>query len=222
MNKNYLPSIAATLALLMMVLLLQLPKGSQLNPYFAAQTGTNPSSASLCNDSLDNDGDGSIDFPNDPGCQSLNDNDEVDSPLRGTELNAPNQLIMSFLKDQENDYAVRANTSAGEEFLPLVLQDIFQDNPNEALQNAETAFIHLQAQDNSGKKYSLIKEARHWDLSLVDDDTRTPEPYYTVFQSRGDRTQCLDAVKNIPSLYQYTQSPAAFQILLDLISLCQR
>lgn len=34
----------------------------------------------LCSDGLDNDSDGKIDYPNDPGCASANDNDERDLP----------------------------------------------------------------------------------------------------------------------------------------------
>ena len=39
--------------------------------------GTNIS-AFACSDSIDNDGDGKIDFPDDPGCSSTTDNDETD------------------------------------------------------------------------------------------------------------------------------------------------
>jgi Calcineurin-like phosphoesterase len=42
---------------------------------FPASGGTPPAQ---CNDTLDNDSDGLIDFPNDPGCLSATDNDETD------------------------------------------------------------------------------------------------------------------------------------------------
>ncbi|MGQ0700609.1 MAG: OmpA family protein [Panacagrimonas sp.] len=35
---------------------------------------------SICADTLDNDGDGLIDFPGDPGCSTADDNDEIDPP----------------------------------------------------------------------------------------------------------------------------------------------
>jgi hypothetical protein len=35
--------------------------------------------APVCNDGIDNDGDGETDFPNDPGCASEVDNAETDS-----------------------------------------------------------------------------------------------------------------------------------------------
>jgi hypothetical protein len=34
-----------------------------------------------CNDGLDEDGDGAIDFPEDPGCSSLDDDSELDASL---------------------------------------------------------------------------------------------------------------------------------------------
>jgi hypothetical protein len=34
---------------------------------------------SICSDGMDNDGDGKVDFPNDPGCSSLDDTDETDA-----------------------------------------------------------------------------------------------------------------------------------------------
>lgn len=37
-----------------------------------------------CSDSIDNDGDGLIDFPNDIGCSSVTDNDESDAPIDNT------------------------------------------------------------------------------------------------------------------------------------------
>jgi hypothetical protein len=42
---------------------------------FPASGGTSPAQ---CNDTLDNESDGLIDFPNDPGCLSATDNDETD------------------------------------------------------------------------------------------------------------------------------------------------
>ncbi|MBT4650996.1 hypothetical protein HOC13_00555 [Candidatus Woesearchaeota archaeon] len=42
-------------------------------------TGGGTSKKYQCNDKIDNDKDGKIDFPNDPGCTSKNDNEEKDS-----------------------------------------------------------------------------------------------------------------------------------------------
>lgn len=39
-----------------------------------------PPPKNQCEDSIDNDGDGKIDFPADPGCSSATDNDETDAP----------------------------------------------------------------------------------------------------------------------------------------------
>jgi hypothetical protein len=35
-----------------------------------------------CSDEIDNDGDGLIDYPNDPGCSSSTDDDEYNEPIR--------------------------------------------------------------------------------------------------------------------------------------------
>lgn len=41
--------------------------------------GARTCQASACNDLMDNDGDGKMDFPNEPGCQSVSDDDETDT-----------------------------------------------------------------------------------------------------------------------------------------------
>jgi hypothetical protein len=46
------------------------------NTPFGTVTVNSCSSVRACNDSIDNDGDGLVDFPNDPGCSNLFDNDE--------------------------------------------------------------------------------------------------------------------------------------------------
>ncbi len=40
-----------------------------------------------CDDGIDNDGDGKIDFPNDPGCTDKNDDDETDDPVNLPQCN---------------------------------------------------------------------------------------------------------------------------------------
>lgn len=42
-----------------------------------------PPPSPQCSDGADNDGDGKVDFPNDPGCSSATDDDETDSPSSG-------------------------------------------------------------------------------------------------------------------------------------------
>ena len=44
-------------------------------------TGTQPPTVAACSDQIDNDGDGLIDYPNDPGCDSATDNNETDPVL---------------------------------------------------------------------------------------------------------------------------------------------
>lgn len=55
----------------------------QGNTQFICETGfvcdgTNTCVSAACNDGIDNDGDTFIDFPNDPGCDSISDGDETD------------------------------------------------------------------------------------------------------------------------------------------------
>ncbi|MGE3279012.1 MAG: hypothetical protein AB7J40_04465 [Candidatus Altimarinota bacterium] len=52
-----------------------------------------------CNDSTDNDGDGKTDFPNDPGCESLLDNDETDAPLCSDGVDNDNDGLIDFPSD---------------------------------------------------------------------------------------------------------------------------
>ena len=43
----------------------------------------NPGNAPQCSDGIDNDGDGKIDFPDEPGCTSLADDSETDNCPNG-------------------------------------------------------------------------------------------------------------------------------------------
>jgi hypothetical protein len=52
-----------------------------------------------CNDKSDNDGDGKTDFPNDPGCDSLTDNDETDAPACQDGLDNDNDGLVDFPHD---------------------------------------------------------------------------------------------------------------------------
>ncbi len=47
----------------------------------------NEANAAQCSDGIDNDEDGEIDYPNDPGCQSPDDNDETNQELEVTQCN---------------------------------------------------------------------------------------------------------------------------------------
>ncbi len=56
------------------------PPFTHPNPSNPTQCIPNPE----CSDGIDNDGDGQIDFPNDPGCTDDDDDDETDPPTTGT------------------------------------------------------------------------------------------------------------------------------------------
>jgi hypothetical protein len=51
---------------------------------FPADSGGGTPTAAVCSDGRDNDSDGKIDYPNDPGCTSATDDDETD-PVSGTD-----------------------------------------------------------------------------------------------------------------------------------------
>jgi uncharacterized repeat protein (TIGR01451 family) len=83
-----------------------------------------------CSDGIDNDGDGLIDFPNDPGCSSANDNDEQDAALSFTAVKTTNKTVAArgdlitytiTAKNTGNTTAsnirVRDNVPAGTEFV---------------------------------------------------------------------------------------------------------
>lgn len=54
-------------------------------PELLVETGSSePAPKPSCGDGIDNDGDGRIDFPADPGCTSATDTDETDAPTTGT------------------------------------------------------------------------------------------------------------------------------------------
>jgi OOP family OmpA-OmpF porin len=59
---------------------LYLPLGLRSEPPPAATPVAVVAPAAICADTLDNDGDGLVDFPGDPGCASADDTDEVDPP----------------------------------------------------------------------------------------------------------------------------------------------
>ena len=51
---------------------------------FTVDTGSGPDPDPACSDGADNDGDGKVDFPADPGCTSAADNSEVDPAVTAT------------------------------------------------------------------------------------------------------------------------------------------
>ncbi|HKY19865.1 MAG TPA: OmpA family protein, partial [Vicinamibacterales bacterium] len=59
---------------------LQLPLGLRPEPPPQAAPVAVVAPAAICNDTQDNDGDGLIDYPGDPGCSSADDSDETDPP----------------------------------------------------------------------------------------------------------------------------------------------
>ena len=57
-----------------------------------------PGGRPQCSDGIDNDGDGKVDFPSDPGCSSPSDNSEVDTSqatVRGADCRSPGRTCSS-------------------------------------------------------------------------------------------------------------------------------
>jgi hypothetical protein len=75
-----------------------------------------PPAAAACADGLDNDGDGLIDYPADPGCTSASDNDETNAPAPPPPPNNDGQIRLdkeldsnqdTFLQNASNDPSLR-------------------------------------------------------------------------------------------------------------------
>ncbi len=98
---------------------------------FKIRTDWRPQSARVaCNNSLDDDGDGLIDYPNDPGCLSASDNDET-SPASGgwtpPPPTEPNNGFKFFITpDITNDTAVMLHFEGGPDAEKIAIAD----NPN--------------------------------------------------------------------------------------------
>jgi len=59
-----------------------------------------------CWDHADNDGDGLIDFPADPGCDSRKDTDEFNAPPPGPAVLRDAVVLINFTNDQSQPYTV--------------------------------------------------------------------------------------------------------------------
>lgn len=79
---------------------------------YKVKTDWRPRSARpACNNSIDDDGDGKIDYPNDPGCDSLTDTNETDSAGQGLPPSAynPPSLPSSTSENPEGKFSVMIN-----------------------------------------------------------------------------------------------------------------
>lgn len=93
----------------------------RLNADGATQGGTPPPAA--CADGLDNDGDGLIDYPADPGCTSASDTDETDAPPPPT-TSVHTHAIDTALKGRTPRFTVWSfgNTEAAESGVSVSVQ----------------------------------------------------------------------------------------------------
>ena len=110
-----------------------------------------------CNNSLDDDGDGKTDYPNDPGCSSLTDNDETDQggsvfipPIPPTIFLPPSQTFkitvinnqsMINLSNVQNAYQIAISTTSDFKY---VSWEPYQENI--PLPDADKIYIKFRSQ----------------------------------------------------------------------------
>ncbi len=104
---------------------------------FKVKTDWRPQSArAACNNSLDDDGDGLIDYPSDPGCSSASDTDETD-PISGggggwtpPPLTEPDDGFKFFIiPDITNDATVILNFEGGPDAEKIAIADNLNFSP---------------------------------------------------------------------------------------------
>ncbi len=74
------------------------PNGPGNGPNGPGNGSNGPGGRPQCSDGIDNDGDGKVDFPSDPGCSSPSDNSEVDTSqatVRGADCRSPGRTCSS-------------------------------------------------------------------------------------------------------------------------------
>jgi len=269
-----------------------------------------------CIDLIDNDGDGLIDFPADPGCTDAHDDDETDPPTPRTVLLKKNskpiiilepalnlrefislstncatcdilpdpdprnilggtaeadegfvtrvqlfdtvdntfshiiiavgdfelqtrvfnddgmeysgigedpdtQYLPSFLADGDNEYYFKVRQGTRFESLD-VTPYILPINNRTDLKNSELTYYLLAGEDSSGKGHLMLTKGRIWIVSSLGISDDNPPELYTFFQSRGDIDDCIQALENYPDNHMLLETPSDFQLMLDMMSLCQR
>jgi len=181
-----------------------------------------------CEDGIDNDGDGDIDFPSDSGCSTPADNDETNPPIdRNISIGGggfidrdPNKYPISILVDEPNNYQVKIQHESNIELVPLTPTHTFSENPTEPLQNSQPYYFLLQGISQNGKKQLAIKEGRYWNLSCVNDSSVTSPALIDFFAGGNSLDQCIDSLRNFPSISSLVLDPVLFQVFLDMISIC--
>ncbi|MCO7223140.1 fibronectin type III domain-containing protein [Pleionea sp. CnH1-48] len=81
--------------------------------------------ATQCNDGIDNDSDGAIDFPDDSGCQSADDDDESDGQVADNEPpTTPGQFVAAAISDTQIDL----NWQASQDNVAVTGYRLMRDN----------------------------------------------------------------------------------------------
>lgn len=82
-----------------------------------------------CNNALDDDGDGKIDYPSDPGCSSLTDDDEIDPNSVNPEMFnppiAPFKVLINNGENTTSDFLVELKLFAGSDTKKMAISNFF-------------------------------------------------------------------------------------------------
>lgn len=127
----------------------------------------------------------------------------------------------SILVDQDNDYYVKIRQGTQFENVkvsPLVLPSSASD----PLLNSSITNYALIGEDSTGKGHIVMTEARHWLSVLLQDPNSNPADLYTLFQTGTDLPSCIQALQALPNSHRFVQRAADFQLMLDVLSICQR
>lgn len=190
-----------------------------------------PQSAN-CDDGIDNDGDGKIDFPEDPGCTSSSDGDETDPPTSRpvTLPGSSGQLVtvdgslypVGIISGSANEIYAKVRVGSGFEMLRMTPTPLPSTTTND-LQNGSVHYYLLQGEDSTGKGHIVVTQGRHWDPSTFSDSTLTPEPWFSLFANANGLQPCASHIKQ-----QFTSNPIylstafGFQQIIEALALCQQ
>lgn len=129
--------------------------------------------APQCSDGIDNDGDGYIDYPDDPGCSSPTDDDESDHPIEPQQPSAPIQGQGNYNppspqppQEQELPVWLKINTINDQYLSDLTIPYQFTDRmlTIKGQTNVNNAVIFIKLSDNPNITYTtnIYNEDGYW------------------------------------------------------------
>lgn len=131
------------------------------------------------------------------------------------------QYFPSFLAGEENNYAFKIKTSTGFELVKASAEPLLPVKGG-VFQNGSLYYFLLSGTDSEGKGHLMIVRGRYWDLKTLKDKTATPEAVLNLMNAKGSLPSCVNRFKNLSEMHSLFTDAAAFQMFLDLLSLCQR